>query len=452
MKKNQPHKISIYNLGPIKKIENFEVKKVNLVIGESASGKSLMARAINLFNDLPFALNLGLYKNPFFIDYFSISPMPIDFESLYKNPFTDYFSGYRDYTLKYFYQKDLHIEIKFSKKYEINFSDNLKSLLEKTIKIFDLLEKIVGEAIYFDKSSEEIYYYKENKKMDSTRIKEIRDAKEELLKLVDSDSFPELFPASYKRIKESGQPYWEKPFNLLRRELGLLNLIFIPDNRSFVSDFDELRLRQINRHHDRLPMKGSQVLRNFSNLYRDFLHRFKQLDEENYQELMRGKVSKDDASNKITFSIGNQKLDISHVSSGQKELFPILMILQRIVKEGNPCLLIIEEPEAHLFPKDQRRIFDLLIETINQTDSHIFITTHSPYMLMSANNLMEAKKRDYHDLENRYIDSEKINVHKLDEGTNESLIDKDDFIDGEYIEKVVDEICDEHETILKSKD
>ena len=37
------HKISIENLGAIKKIEKFEVKKVNLVIGESASRKIIIS-------------------------------------------------------------------------------------------------------------------------------------------------------------------------------------------------------------------------------------------------------------------------------------------------------------------------------------------------------------------------------------------------------------------------
>ncbi len=50
--------------------------------------------------------------------------------------------------------------------------------------------------------------------------------------------------------------------------------------------------------------------------------------------------------------------------------------------------MVIEEPEAHLFPTAQKEMLELIILMINATSSQVVITTHSPYMLSSANLLM----------------------------------------------------------------
>ena len=54
--------------------------------------------------------------------------------------------------------------------------------------------------------------------------------------------------------------------------------------------------------------------------------------------------------------------------------------------------VIIEEPEAHLYPKMQKEIIDFIVNFMNMTNSSILITTHSPYILTSTNNLLYAGK------------------------------------------------------------
>ena len=52
MTKKVNHKITIKNLGPIELIKDFEIKDINILAGESASGKSIIAKTIFVFNDL----------------------------------------------------------------------------------------------------------------------------------------------------------------------------------------------------------------------------------------------------------------------------------------------------------------------------------------------------------------------------------------------------------------
>ncbi len=427
------HKISIENLGPIKKIENFEVKKINIVIGESASGKSVLAMAIAFFNDKDLI--------EFLLKDYGVEYEDIEYEEdmkYYGNSkylIRQYFPSYKGYKIKYLYSDDLYIELRIKTKSVINPSPKLKELIDKSrekinkakkeMEIRETSDKLF--KLMQDKGDKNLGEINENKfSFDDIEIENVKN----ILKEID-----------IKTPYQIQQDFFKK--------LGVLQTVFIPATRSFVSDFDEMRLWHLNRHHMGYYPAGNKSLRMFSDSYAKYLGGFEKLDK-NYISLMRGDVSKDEGG-RINLSIKNQKLDISELSSGQKELFPIILILQEIVKRKERCFLIIEEPEAHLFPKDQRLIFDTIIQTINKTNSKVFITTHSPYMLMSANNLIEAEKKKYKALKDKFIETNNISVHKLSDGGSESIFDKKtNLIDGDYIEGIVDEICEQYDEILKS--
>lgn len=54
--------------------------------------------------------------------------------------------------------------------------------------------------------------------------------------------------------------------------------------------------------------------------------------------------------------------------------------------------MVIEEPEAHLFPLAQKDIVELIVLMVNTTGSKVLLTTHSPYIMTSANLLLYSDK------------------------------------------------------------
>lgn len=59
------------------------------------------------------------------------------------------------------------------------------------------------------------------------------------------------------------------------------------------------------------------------------------------------------------------------------------------ILENRKIYLILEEPESHLYPEAQSQIAEAMGLFLN-AGNHMLVTTHSPYILGSINNLMYA--------------------------------------------------------------
>ena len=174
---------------------------------------------------------------------------------------------------------------------------------------------------------------------------------------------------------------------------------------------------------------------------------------ERYRAIIKGDVENKNINGRWEYGLKTDDglLNMHQASSGQKEAFPLLATLHLLrERKDSELLILIEEPEAHLFPKDQDRILKAIVEYINQTDSKVIITTHSPYILAGANNLLEAEYRKSQKYKETWINIDDINAHSMKadaDKTIQSLI-KDRLIDGDYIESVSYQIMEEYNAIL----
>lgn len=83
---------------------------------------------------------------------------------------------------------------------------------------------------------------------------------------------------------------------------------------------------------------------------------------------------------------------LMYASSGQQEVLWILMLAFSVILERKQVFMVIEEPEAHLFPTAQKDVINLIALMVNSTNSRVIITTHSPYILTSLNILLYSNK------------------------------------------------------------
>ncbi len=105
-------------------------------------------------------------------------------------------------------------------------------------------------------------------------------------------------------------------------------------------------------------------------------------------KVLRGSYRFCNGEERITID-RNHYVKINFSSSGQQESVWILNLLFYYLAQNEPVLFIIEEPESHLFPESQKYITEL-ISLVNNSGHSMVVTTHSPYVLGTLNNLLYA--------------------------------------------------------------
>jgi len=170
-----------------------------------------------------------------------------------------------------------------------------------------------------------------------------------------------------------------------------------------------------------------------------------------------------------------RELSLSILSSGTQELLPLITCLREFValsaavaetlnfKESlHRRLFFVEEPEASIFPASQYELVRIFVRMSNEPilDASWVITTHSPYLLSSFNNLIEAGQvvRDHPELREEvakivpaqyWIKDDELKAYSIHDGVLESILSKSGLIDGEYLDGVSDTIGDEFDKLLR---
>lgn len=113
------------------------------------------------------------------------------------------------------------------------------------------------------------------------------------------------------------------------------------------------------------------------------------LAKELIKNILKAEYVNDTDGEKLYFD-DSRWVKLIYGSSGQQESLWILLLLFVVILENKKAFIILEEPEAHLYPIAQRYIVELIALTINSSGSNFFVTTHSPYVMSSANLLIQS--------------------------------------------------------------
>ena len=121
-----------------------------------------------------------------------------------------------------------------------------------------------------------------------------------------------------------------------------------------------------------------------------------------------------------------QQFLLHQTSSMVSELAPLVLYLKHTVRSGD--LLIIEEPESHLHPANQRRLAQAIAKMV-RNGLKVMLTTHSDFFLSQLSNFVrlseladERAKMNYG--EDDYLNAEEVGCYlfEWDDGGEGSVI------------------------------
>ena len=180
--------------------------------------------------------------------------------------------------------------------------------------------------------------------------------------------------------------------------IAAYNQFFVPAGRSFFANIQSsiFSFLSENRSLDPFLIEFGSFYESFKRYSLDVRNEKLKKNDALISEILNGDYLREKEKDFLVHR-DSRKVNLSNASSGQQETLPLVLVLNTIASIGfaeGGATLYIEEPEAHLFPTAQKRIVQLLARTFNTIDSNfqIIVTTHSPYILSSFNNLIEAGK------------------------------------------------------------
>jgi predicted ATPase len=237
--------------------------------------------------------------------------------------------------------------------------------------------------------------------------------------------------------------------------------VFIPAGRSFFSLLQKNMFRFLRTNNNIDPF-----IMDFGIFYEDI----KQTDHDipaEAQALIHAILKGDyiPAENLVQLADGS-KITLELLSSGQQEALPLALVFAYItslyLNFHSFTNIYVEEPETHLFPDAQEQMSRLISFLQHHNARHevtFAITTHSPYILASFNNLIKAGnivkqnpalKNAVCDVipESMHIDIERFSAYSLENGKATSIIDEEtSLIDPRAIDGVSDGIMEIFNTL-----
>jgi predicted ATP-dependent endonuclease of OLD family len=381
-------KIVIKNFGAIVDAE-IDVKRVLVLIGEQASGKSTIAKLIYFFKSLRDDLFEQIYKdaNKEHFDIVSDLIFPI------REKFYDFFgSTYHlpNFEITFYYNVEtnryLSLTLDNRKKLHPTFSDNFisENFRQQARQIKKLLQQ--GDST---RTVHEQLAFEQDKLKYAQRLSVLVNS---LFENLQDDA---LFVIAGRNATVSYSGLFEK--YLFADIQSKLEEQSKQSFRRKEQTIDEtLMLRFMER-----VVKIKEVFRKFDGFEGLIQSRFDETSSnkilpkivEKVEKILKGKYSIDNLDEKIIFNDTGGNVHLSNSSSGQQESIRILQDIFLVILDNRKSLRIVEEPEAHLFPVAQKQTIELLALMLNQnSENQLIITTHSPYVLTVFNNLLFAKR------------------------------------------------------------
>jgi predicted ATPase len=334
-------RINIENFFSIKKFD-WEINDFNILTGGMATGKSICIKLVNFVEQV-------LHVNIFL---FPISKDTLTRDTLYYNISEQFISLFHSKNPEKDFNSNTKIEYKFK-------------VLENNM-IFDL-------NAYWDENNKKL-------KWQSNYIDAHIDQWRDLL----GDTYtPDAVRTARVQIYENIAFDFMKNFPIAT--------MLIPSSRAIACVADKITTKD-------------KFLSDFFDFYKQFVLEFNDVSDEQTNKILHlSEIKVIQESNtkekSISFiTLTGKEITSLELSSGQQELIFLLLLINDLPGTrfyfGERTSVFIEEPEAHLFPQEQKDSIEFFTKIFRELKDgqkknvRYFITTHSPYVLNVINNML----------------------------------------------------------------
>ena len=362
-------RLIIDNIGPIKKCD-IEINDYMVFTGPQASGKSTVAKSIFYFNHLKDILFLTVQRECINKEAVSLEFLESKFRdnaiSDLRQSFGFFLANQNESNIQFFYDNGAWVSVKgvnhgLIQLVGMEYSDSVRKGLKLLVDLLNeklsidsqKISKVIQEEI-FANSMEVVYI----------------PAGRSLITVLNSQ-ISYLYSVMDDRQKKSID-YCTK--NFLERILQI-KPSFEDGLRKMVQGAQKSDVRE----HD------GQVF---------------EIALELMQKVLKGEYRCENGQDQLLLE-GDKQVLLNYASSGQQEAVWIINVLLYYMMDDRKAYFIIEEPESHLFPDAQKAITEFITLAKNGRNK-VVLTTHSPYVLGSINNLLYANRVS------REVDEEKL--------------------------------------------
>ena len=369
------HSISIQDFGPLREIENFPIRNLVCIIGEQSVGKSTLAKLIYYCRDIRNEFS-GLLAQGSRVGYEDVTSFHRTLGRRLRSKFFNIYGlieQYSAFTVTYHYSPEHWVVLQKTSddgQLEIHFSPVLKESMDSVIA--EAAKSATGDAA-------------------------------QPLGLIRHGIRPGEGQSDFKALEERiAQELFYDDFHLIYVPAGR----GLMSRRLFVGYLAQSTLSSASFG----ERESFDVVDALTRIYFDYIRTIREswerlqgaisvMDQEQFFDafqlrdllaaILKGEYRSIGGDEYIATSVGKE-IPIAFTSSGQQELLWISNILLYLTFTHDKCFIVIEEPEAHLFTKGQSELVNALAMFMNITGSQLFLTTHSPYIIIALSNLLYA--------------------------------------------------------------
>ena len=423
-------RLIVENLSPLHNVE-FETKQFNILIGQQGVGKSTICKAIYFFRLLKSNIVEYLYDISINGEREKNSHFPQALNSKNKELFV----------LLFGYTWDMPENLKFS---------------------YEYTDKIIIDVLLNKKNNKNYLEIKFNSQL----LKKIRELKDEALNNHKKQNIYSISLNINNMLREN----ISKVVNSIFGD-DELPTYYIPAGRSLLTLLTNQKTRLSYDNIDLVTRYFMNLIEIFSPNFNSGIQNLAKFYPKNERKFDPNLIANDIIKNlkgeyfnegqREYLKVGDDNVLINYISSGQQEALWVLNLLYVWLLKDEKNFIIIEEPEAHLYPTMQKYLLDFICYFMNITGSTVIITTHSPYMLTNSNLLYYAGALKLKNINSekvtgkyKYINPKNSNIYKISIDNKNNTIKEDlkvkdeNDIKSELIDDVSDIINNQYTKLI----